>query len=431
MKHIDDIESGYVCDSDLIGATSSSFTNIRIIHRSAMSITASAERFGHKWFLKSIPPSGSSTISTQRLIKEFEILSSLNHPGIVKAISIGNVENLGLSIVMEWIEGYTLEEMIIDRKIPIRVRQRWAYEIVETVSHIHSLGIAHRDLKLSNIMVRKNGLTPVIVDFGLADTDTHTTLKQAAGTVGYMSPEACLRRDTDTRDDVYSLGVILQKLSVRMPDVVRKCLVPQEKRYANAHSLLLAMKRRHAVGKALRWMALAVVVAAVFGVMGHEIALLQRQRGADLATVELLRDSISEISARASLGEQTITRLNDSISEIQKKVSEAASQQELINRHNDEIDRVVKNGMEIVEAIFRQFNGESVASLRKDGATSSEINNMLIQTMSHSINRYLEGARKSLSSDDFSQVYNCIWNKEVMLYNDWQREVLNHDGDHN
>ena len=70
----------------------------------------------------------------------------------------------------------------------------------------------YRDLKPENILVTRNGENIKLIDFGLADTDGHAVLKQPAGTPRYMSPEQKVKAEADARNDIYSLGIIMEQM---------------------------------------------------------------------------------------------------------------------------------------------------------------------------------------------------------------------------
>ena len=116
-------------------------------------------------------------------------MSRLQHPGVVEAKSLEDVPGLGRCIVMEWVNGATLKEWLSAGSHSRDERRQVAHQLMDALSHIHSQGVVHRDIKPSNIMVTNTGQSVKVIDFGLADTDAHTTLKQPAGTVSYMAPE--------------------------------------------------------------------------------------------------------------------------------------------------------------------------------------------------------------------------------------------------
>ncbi|MBR1410878.1 MAG: serine/threonine protein kinase [Prevotella sp.] len=177
-----------------------------------------AKRYGRWFLLKSLKTEVAADQAFQQLLrKEFEILMQLQHPAVMQAIGMESVMlpqgGLRLCIVAEWIDGQTLADFLLV-KPSLQERRRIARELVEAVAYIHSQQIVHRDLKPSNIMITHNGNYVKIVDFGLADTDSHAILKQPAGTQRYMSPEQTLMAEPDVRNDIYSLGIIMQDMDL-------------------------------------------------------------------------------------------------------------------------------------------------------------------------------------------------------------------------
>lgn len=388
MKPTDECESGYVGDAELIGIVGSSFSNVKILHRSAMSVTAAAERYGHRWFIKSLPQGNTSTTANQRLLKEFEILTSLRYSGIVTATALEEIDGLGLSIVMEWVKGENLDTYLKNKKPTFKERQQLAIRIVEAVAYMHSRGIVHRDLKPANIMVRRNGDTPVIVDFGLADTDTYTLLKQPGGTEGYMSPETQAMHEVSSSDDIYSLGIILKEMLPECKPVIRRCLMPAGKRYANGEKLLSALHGNLSFLKKLWLGVVALLIVGIMTVMAFEIDGIQKEKDRDIAT-------ITEA--------QTAT-------------------------HKAELNRVVKNSVNIAEAIFRVYDAKQIHILINEGNSMEAINKMILQTLDTSLDNYFTGLKYSLSKEDLSFVKGQVRKEEQRLYKDWKTNVLYGEG---
>lgn len=384
MKPTKECESGYVGDADLIGIATSTFSNVKILHRSIMSTSATAERYGHKWFIKSLPQGNTSTTANQRLLKEFEILTSLRHSGIVTATSLEEIEGLGLSIVMEWVEGENLDAYLKNKKPALKERQQLAFRIVQAVAYIHSRGIVHRDLKPANIMVRRNSNTPAIVDFGLADTDSYTLLKQPGGTEGYMSPETQAMHDAAASDDIYSLGIILKLLLPECKTVIQRCLMPESKRYVNGENLLKALRGYFSFRKNL-WLGTVVLIfLGILTVMGFEIIGLHKVKDSDVANITATQSK----------------------------------------RHQTELNRVIENGVSIVEAIFRVYDANQMHTLINEGSSVGSINETVIQTIASSLDNYFSGLGNTLSAEDLSFVKGEVQKEEQRLYNEWQNNVL-------
>jgi serine/threonine protein kinase len=147
----------------------------------------------------------------QRFKQEAEAASVLVHPNLAVVYDIGTLDEGLPYIVMELIEGTTLEELI---KKGERLNTKRCIEVFTQVcaglAALQPSGLVHRDLKPSNIMVTASGAVKVL-DFGVAkftlrDGEALTQTDQAVGTPFYMSPEQVLGKQLDCRSDIYSLG---------------------------------------------------------------------------------------------------------------------------------------------------------------------------------------------------------------------------------
>jgi serine/threonine protein kinase len=166
----------------------------------------------------------------ERFTRETLLMARFQHPYAVTLYDASLNDPQGPCIVMEYIRGSTLDEVLQHngRLTPARVG-RLLYQLCEVLQAAHTLGIVHRDLKPSNLMI-VDANTPYellkVMDFGLAKmltpdqfakiTQTHTEF--AVGTPGYMCPEQARGDEMDCRGDLYSVGVILYELlSGRLP----------------------------------------------------------------------------------------------------------------------------------------------------------------------------------------------------------------------
>lgn len=157
------------------------------------------------------------------LRKEFEIGYTLDHINICEYYSFTKVEGLGNCIEMEWVDGRSLEKVITEEKPSKELSGHILDSLCDALSYLHSKQIIHRDLKPSNIMVTHKGDTVKIIDFGLSDSDAHSILKSPAGTVEYTAPEVLRGETADVRSDIYSLGVIMSRLSGKYLRITKKC----------------------------------------------------------------------------------------------------------------------------------------------------------------------------------------------------------------
>lgn len=158
----------------------------------------------------------------QRFRDESQAVAMLSHPNIVSVYDVsrsGDVEY----IVMELIDGITLKDYL-ERQSPLGWKETtfFALQIAKALEHAHSRGIIHRDIKPQNIMVLRDG-TVKVADFGIArqaaSTNTYN-LREAIGSVHYVSPEQARGSHIDNRSDLYSLGVVMyEMLTGRLPFV--------------------------------------------------------------------------------------------------------------------------------------------------------------------------------------------------------------------
>lgn len=156
----------------------------------------------------------------ERFRREAQAAASLSHSNIVSIYDVGQEEEIHY-IVMEYIEGTTLNDLIKD-KAPLQVEEaiRIASQICEALEHAHHNQIIHRDIKPHNILIGKNGRVKV-TDFGIARAVTSSTITQTGsvmGSVHYFSPEHAKGTFTGEQSDLYSLGIVMyQMLTGKLP----------------------------------------------------------------------------------------------------------------------------------------------------------------------------------------------------------------------
>jgi serine/threonine-protein kinase len=164
--------------------------------------------------IKVLPPKKLTQKAVDRFLREARTAARLDSPYIVRIHDIGEVDEIHF-IVMEFVEGQTLGDILPDEEIPgsqaLAELFRVFWQVLQAVRYAHDNGVIHRDLKPDNIMVTPAGQVKVM-DFGLAffeGSHSLTEIGQVMGTAAYVSPEQALGRLTDSRTDIYSLGVIL------------------------------------------------------------------------------------------------------------------------------------------------------------------------------------------------------------------------------
>jgi serine/threonine-protein kinase len=163
----------------------------------------------------------------RRFEQEARAASAISHGNIAHVYEVGESEG-ECYIVMEYVEGETLETVMGDRQLSLREALKIAVQIADALDAAHGKGITHRDIKPSNIMITPRGEAKVL-DFGLARISdanptaaeestaalTQTTPGTILGTVPYMSPEQALGRSIDHRSDIFSFGSMLYQMITR------------------------------------------------------------------------------------------------------------------------------------------------------------------------------------------------------------------------
>ena len=153
--------------------------------------------------------------AVERFLREARAASRLNHPNICTIYEIDRVEGTSF-IVMELLAGKSLFDYIDSSPVGLDDFFHLAGQISRGLAAAHAVGLAHRDIKSTNIMVEADD-TAKILDFGLArfaqseTSDGSTQLTQDGsvfGTIGYMAPELLLGKEADSRVDIFSFGVL-------------------------------------------------------------------------------------------------------------------------------------------------------------------------------------------------------------------------------
>jgi serine/threonine protein kinase len=168
---------------------------------------------------------GADPVRKQRFFQEARAASALNHPNIV-TIYESAVEGETDYLVMEYVRGKTLDQIIPSRRLPVGTMLQYAIQFADALATAHGSGIIHRDIKPSNLMVSEEGRVKVL-DFGLAklaeqtapgeEDSTRTILHQSqegtvVGSAPYMSPEQAEGKVVDGRSDIFSLGAVLYEM---------------------------------------------------------------------------------------------------------------------------------------------------------------------------------------------------------------------------
>ncbi len=192
------------------------FAVVREIGRGGMGVVYEVERDGERRALKRLGVAAlMQRHAQQRFQREARSLMRLRHPGVVTVHEVGAADGLPF-LVMDLVEGQSLAGMgpLVWRRAVELCR-----DLGRGLAAVHEAGMCHRDLKPQNVLVGGDG-QPVLVDFGLVHDAADVTLTGTGdllGTPRYLAPEQAAGQPTDTRTDVYALGLILAELVTGHP----------------------------------------------------------------------------------------------------------------------------------------------------------------------------------------------------------------------
>ncbi len=214
---------------DLLGKRISHYRMVRRLGQGAMGVVYEAEdtRSGRTVALKFLPEELSSDArALERFEREAQAASALNHPNICSIHEFAEVDGVQF-IVMEYVPGKSLDQLIASGRLPLNYVLSYAIQIADALCEAHSAGIVHRDLKPSNVIVRPDGVLKLL-DFGVAkvragqppfdliapQTDPVLTLEGTIlGTLQYMAPEQLEAKATDSRTDIFALGALMYEMA--------------------------------------------------------------------------------------------------------------------------------------------------------------------------------------------------------------------------
>jgi serine/threonine protein kinase len=164
-------------------------------------------------------PNEAEPETISRLQRECDVLAQLQHHNIVQVYGSGSDSDLPFYIVMEYVDGPTVESLLRQQQGPLEPRRalKIALGVAEALAHAHKppLRVIHRDIKPGNILIRSSDNMVKVTDFGIAAVLSERAGQTAVGTMAYMAPEQAMGRGVDERTDLYSLGALLYEMLTR------------------------------------------------------------------------------------------------------------------------------------------------------------------------------------------------------------------------
>lgn len=271
-----------------------SYTDYEVIPSHGYSLIVKCRKGEQTVILKGLKEENSKrTLLRNALKREFKQCQRLNHTGIVRYQGLVEVDGYGLCIEEEFVEGRTLqaylkEQHTDDEKIAI------VNQIADALRYAHNQGIAHRNLKPSNILITAQGNYVKLIDFSVLSLDD---VKATADTTRFMAPE--LKDETMTADgtaDIYSLGTIMKAMGLTLAysDVIKRCCAfKRSDRYANIDEFLADLNHEGSsftmpkIGKGTVMVAVIAVLVIVLGILTYNYggALLNQMGKIDVSSV--------------------------------------------------------------------------------------------------------------------------------------------------
>lgn len=368
---------------------SEQFSDFTPIPCKGFNLLCKAKRYGRWWVLKGLKKPYRQDGNYKNLLhKEFDILISLLHPNIVSAYSMEEIPEMGTCIVMEWIDGITLEHWN-GRKTE---GEAIFLQLLDAVHYIHAKQIVHRDLKPSNIMITHNGNHVKLIDFGLSDTDDFAILKQPAGTQGYISPEQIVSQQADIRNDIFSIGCILEKILPSKPytAIIKRCKAPITQRYANVDELkadFMASRNRHLSG--IKRIGIAALVCIIlFGFISYPL-LHQQEKSINITPAhhEAKKDTV----IRQQAGEAT--PLSES------KHSQQPAADEPSSASQTQTAELISKGQKAIDKMWKESGIDTIRSVEKKSEAFyrfiDKSNDFITTTYLQTFSRDIAGSKKT------------------------------------
>lgn len=254
-------ESGIFDNEVFLEENNNGFHDYKLLKSTAYSKLWRVSRDGKYFLIKTTKDN--SEYQRKMLRREYEISIGCDNPNIVHVFTYERNLPEGEGIVMEYIEGRTLDEFLLE-KPSLKTKQRIFGELLSAVNYLHKKGIIHNDLKPENILITRADNTLKIIDFGLADNDAFYVWKTLGCTQRYASPELLSQKNNiDARSDIYSIGIMMREIfDGKYKRIINRCIKENvDNRYPDVSSLQRKWNDRNKVWKYLAFIVILFIAA--------------------------------------------------------------------------------------------------------------------------------------------------------------------------
>ena len=213
----------------LLGAQVGTSVLIRELARGGMGVifVAYQKSLKRRIAVKILPKSILTPITAEFFRQEAESAAILSHPNIIQVYEVGETHEF-LFFTMQLVRGYSLDYYLKKarknplpsrRSLPVKFTLKVMIQVLDALDYAHGQEIIHRDVKPANVLMEAHTKRPILMDFGLAKMTRgdDPSSSMMLGTPIYMAPEQILKKDVDSRADIYAVGTMLFEMLIPQP----------------------------------------------------------------------------------------------------------------------------------------------------------------------------------------------------------------------